>query len=117
MSQCNITTMSDKYSDFLKENDIIIFPMFSDRLNEGVLAAAGSCLTDEEEKPRPIVGVLYLNQDLDFIANNTELFMKNLLFHELTHALVFDPDFLIHLGMAKKEDSLVYIKRFLKLAF
>lgn len=101
--------MSDKYSDLLKENDIIIFPMFSDRLNEGVLAVAGSCLTDEEEKPRPIVGVLYLNQDLDFIANNTELFMKNLLFHELTHALVFDPDLLINLGMAKKEDSLVYI--------
>ena len=42
---------------------------------------------------------------------------KNKLFHELTHALVFDPDLLINLGMAKKEDSLVYIKRFLKLAF
>ena len=38
MTQCNITTMTDKYADFLKENDIIIFPMFSDKLNEGVLA-------------------------------------------------------------------------------
>ena len=54
---------------------------------------------------------------MDFVANNTDLFMKNLLFHELTHALVFDPDLLINLGMAKKEDPLVYIKRFLKLAF
>ena len=79
--------------------------------------STGSCLTDEEENPRPIVGILYLNQDLDFVSNNTDLFMKNLLFHELTHALVFDPDLLINLSMAKKEDSLIYIKRSLKLAF
>ena len=70
MTQCNITTMSDKYTYFLKENDIIIFPMFSDKLNEGVWAL-GKTLTDEEENPRPIVGILYLNQDLDFVANNT----------------------------------------------
>ena len=104
---CGIYKIGKDYENFLIKNDLIIFPMIEE-LEEGVIAAAAPCLLDYDTM-RPIGGILYINQNLDFDAGNTETYMKNILIHEITHILVFHPFFFENLGLSKEEGSLSYI--------
>ena len=87
---CELDSVSSDYRNFLKNNDVVVFPSFYN-LGSGVLAAAGACLTYGKSRPRPIFGVLYINPNLSFDIKNTDLYMKNLLLHEVSHILVFSP--------------------------
>ena len=97
--QCAIDSLGSDYENYLKYFDVIIFPSFDSTLGNGVLAAAGLCLYSSSTL-RPYMGVLLINPELSFSKTNTELYMKNLIFHELTHVLVFDPELFNALGMS-----------------
>ena len=88
---CGIYKIGKDYENFLIKNDLIIFPMIEE-LEEGVIAAAAPCLLDYDTM-RPIGGILYINQNLDFDAGNMDMYMKTVLLHEITHILVFHPFF------------------------
>ena len=54
---CEIDEVSSDYANFLKNDDVVIFPSFQ-KLGENVIASATFCLT---ESKRPIAGLLYMN--------------------------------------------------------
>ena len=107
---CHIDKIGDDYNNFLIKNDLIIFPMFND-LDDEILAAAAPCLTDEDH--RPLAGMIYLNSKLNFEITNTNLYMKNLLFHVITHLLGFHSFFIQNLKMynavSNGDDTKYYI--------
>ena len=74
-----------------KSKRLAVFPSFESSLGDNALAAAGACITDGRSRPRPIFGILYINPQLSFSIKNTDIYMKNLLLHEVTHILVFTP--------------------------
>ena len=96
--QCQIDFLGPDYTNYLTNNDLIIFPSFDSTLGTSTLAAAGLCLYNSATL-RPHAGVLLINPDLSFSKRNTHLYMKTLLFHELTHVLVFNPALMAELGM------------------
>ena len=104
---CNVSYIDSDYSNFLVKNDLIIWPILED-LEEGVIAAAAPCLIDYDTL-RPIGGVLYINKNLDFNIKNAEMYMKNVLIHEITHILVFHPFFFENLGLTRTRGSVTYI--------
>ena len=77
-------------------------------MTSNVLAAAAFCLVSSERK-RPIAGVLYINPNLSFDRKNTDIYMKRILLHEITHILVFHPELLKSLGLIKKINDVSYI--------
>ena len=106
---CDLSTVAYNYSRFLIQNDVIIFPIFSSDLGNDTLAAATYCLTDGK-RPRPVGGVLKLNSNMNFSLLNTNLYMKRLFFHEITHILVFNPTLLNRLGLTSTRNSITYVK-------
>ena len=52
------------------------------------MAAAGACGYETEEY-RPILGIVFLGEKIDFSKTNSIEYAVNILIHELTHTLVF----------------------------
>lgn len=103
MDQISLTTYETRYCDVRHtsyktrsgfDETIILFPQFTEDFDEGILAAAGACLLDRDEdgNVKPRAGIVYINSNLNFKKPNSETYLKLLLFHELTHILVFDYD-------------------------
>ena len=107
MELCDLDTIGAGYADFLIDNDIIIFPMFESDLGSEVLAAAAPCLISTSN--RPYGGVLYINTNLNFNKANADMYLKNILIHEITHILVFHPYFFTSLKLNQTEGSKSYI--------
>ena len=95
---CDVDNIGSGYQSYFLFSDLVIFPTFDSTLATNVLAAAGMCMY-LTESIRPIYGVLLINPNLSFSRRNTNLYMKNLFFHELTHVLVFSPELFSSLGM------------------
>ena len=106
---CELDTIGSGYGSFLINNDVIIFPMFSDNLGDNVHASAAYCLTNGN-RPRPVGGVLKISSSLDYYKSNFHLYLKRLLFHEITHILVFNPTLLNRLGITSTRNSVTYVK-------
>ena len=96
---CNVKEIGSDYENFLINNDVIVFPSFVDNMGSGVLASAGYCLISTTNY-RPIAGILHINSNLSFNKKNTDLYIKYLLLHEITHILVFNPSLFNRLGMS-----------------
>ena len=107
MESCELTNIGEGYANFLKENDIIIFPMFDSSLGSQTLAAATPCALANNN--RPIAGVVYINTNLNFDKTNINLYMKNILLHEITHVLVFHPTLWSLLYMSTTINGYSYI--------
>ena len=107
---CQVEQISSDYKNFLVNYDVIVFPSFFD-LGTSILAQAGACLAFnvDSNHVRPIAGILRINQSLSFSKKNTDIYLKNLLLHEITHILIFDPKLLNNLGMIKTIDSISYV--------
>ena len=60
--------------DLLMDNEIVSF--------------SNKFILDEETK-RPIVGVIYINSNIDINLSNFDVYLKSLLLHQLTHILGF----------------------------
>ena len=95
---CEIDNIESNFQSFFESSDLVIFPAFDPTLSSNILAAAGMCMYITENI-RPVFGVLVINPNLSFSKKNTDLYMKNLFFHELTHVLVFSPEHFKILGM------------------
>ena len=108
LNACELDKIGQDYENFLVDNDLIIFPMFSEELGYGVLAAATYCITLTKNS-RPVAGVLYINSSLNFDSTNTDLYMKNLLLHEISHILAFSPSLFSKFNMNKTIGSTSYI--------
>jgi len=107
---CSVDSIGSDYKNFLINNDLIIFPTFSDELGSNVLAAAGYCLSiNVNSRKRPIAGILLINQTLSFDKQNTKEYMKSLLLHEMTHILVFSPNLMKDLGLTTTSNSITYV--------
>ena len=97
--ECQLTYLSSNYERYLIDNDLIIFPSFDYPLEDYVIAAAKSCLIASTSY-KPIAGNLYINKDyLSFNKRNSELYIKYVLLHEITHILIFHPALLNFLKM------------------
>ena len=96
---CNVKEIGSDYGNFLINNDVIVFPSFVDNMGSGILASAGYCLISTTNY-RPIGGILYINSNISFNKKNTDLYIKYLLLHEITHILVFNPSLFYRLGMS-----------------
>ena len=95
---CEIDNIGNGFQNYFLFSDLVIFPTFDPTLSTSTLAAAGMCMYLTENN-KPIFGVLLINPNLSFSKKNTDLYMKNLFFHELTHVLMFSPDIFSNLGM------------------
>ena len=95
---CELDNLDNNYQKFFISHDLVIFLSFDSTLPTNVLAAAGMCMYLTQSY-RPIFGVLNFNPNLSFSIKNTDLYMKILIMHELTHVLVFSPDLFEFLGM------------------
>ena len=107
---CEVDSLGSDYTNFLINNDLIVFPTFSTELGSNVLAAAAYCLSiNSSSKKRPVAGILLINETLSFDKQNTKEYMKSLLLHEMTHILIFSPTLLADLGMTTKSGSVTYV--------
>ena len=95
---CEVDNLGTEFKNYFLFYDLVILPFFDSTLASNVLAAAGMCMYLSEIY-RPIIGVLLINPNLSFSKKNTDLYMKNLIMHELTHVLVFSPELFDYLGM------------------
>jgi len=77
--------------------DLLILPKISDDLNKNILAAGTPCLSLKNHKP--IAGIIEINKNLSLEKTNFKYYMKNLLFHELSHVLAFHPYFFTNLNL------------------
>ena len=90
MDYCRLDRIGANYENFLIRNDLIIFPQFDSSLSSTVIAAAGACII-ESRTSHPYGGVLYINPNINFNDRNIDVYMKNILLHEITHILIFSP--------------------------
>ena len=102
---CEVEEVGNDYANFLKDNDLVIFPSFYSQ-GESVIASAVFCLTYGQ---RPVGGVLHINPNAIFEKKNNDIYMKNILLHEITHILVFHPYLFSHYGLMEQRNSVYYI--------
>ena len=98
---CNIVNFDQNLKNPYKTYDLLIFPIASS-LSQNVLASATPCLFSSTNN-RPMAGVVLINKDLSLSKKDFEHYMKNLLFHEITHVLGFHPLIIEKKGLYYKE--------------
>ena len=103
MEECQIPKMGSDNEDYLKDYDIMIFPVF-DNLSERVIAGGLSCILLKYNN-KPIIGVLYININLDLNLTNIDIFIKRFLMHEFAHILGFDNSILQKNGLLKQNNQ------------
>ena len=105
---CKVNQFPSDFDNILIENDLVIFPSFHGNLSSNVLAAATYCIYDTKTY-RPYAGILYINPSISFDKKNTDIYMKQILLHEMTHILVFHPGLFEKWGLMKKINDIYYI--------
>jgi len=94
------------------DKDLILIPIIT-KLDAGVLASGGSCYLDGIDN-RPIMGVVLLNKNYSYKAKNSKEFLTMLLFHEITHVLVFSDvlfDYFNYSGVKTKKKTINGVTR------
>ena len=80
------------------EADLIVLLKFIESGEENLLldneiaSFSNKFILDEKNKNRPIVGVIYINQNLNINKGNFDIYLKSIFLHELTHILGFHYD-------------------------
>ena len=105
---CQVNNIASNYDTFLFDYDLMIFPSFDSSLDSSVLASATFCLYDDETY-HPYAGILLINPDISFSNTNTDIYMKTILLHEMTHILFFHPTIFKNIGIVKTVGSVSYI--------
>ena len=72
--------------------DLVIFATIDNDMDEGTIAAATPCYT-QISNHQPILGIVYINNKINFTKINTERYIESVLIHEMTHILGFSIDF------------------------
>ena len=105
---CELSSIGSGYPNYLKDNDVIIFPSFNSQLDNDEISSGKLCLT-HGSRPRPTAGLLLINPNFNFNLKNSDFFLKNKFFHEITHILVFDQNLLRQLGMTTYKKGRTYV--------
>lgn len=100
---CNVDNIDKSCSNWLEYYDLILFPSFDSLTDrDDVFASASPCLLSEDS--RPIGGRIYIQNNFDFNKENIIIFLQTILFHEITHILIFEPYLLNSFNAIKKEE-------------
>ena len=99
-SRCKINETSDNIKDIINNNSMTIFPVFKefDESEDGLMKGK-YCLITRDLLPKG--GVLYINKNINFTKANSYLYYKHILFHAITHILIFEPTLMDSLGLLK----------------
>ena len=87
--------------------DLLIFATFEDMEDEDILASA-SPMYYLSETNQPIVGMVYINPNINFSLINSEEYFKSIILHEFTHILGFEKDFLNELFQVTFQKNSIY---------
>ncbi len=107
---CGIPSFEESSKTVFQKNDLLIFPVIDKTnsiLSNDILAAAAPCIMPDNF--RPMAGVVYINKNLTLSKNDFDYYMKNLLFHEITHIIGFHPVIFAQKNLVKKEGEYTYI--------
>ena len=100
---CGIDNVDPNCTNWLNEYDLILLPSFTNETETNdVYASAYPCLFDDDDS-RPIGGRINILPNFDFNKNNLIIFLQTVLFHEITHILVFHPVLLDSFDAIKAE--------------
>ena len=98
---CNIDNVDSNCTNWLSDYDLIIFPALDTETDShDIFAAANPCSIYRD---RPVAGRIYIQNNFDFNKRNIIKFLQTVLFHEITHILVFDPYLLQSFQATKQE--------------
>ena len=99
---CDVDNVDKDCSNWLNDYDLILFPSLDSKLNsKDVFASARACLISNSG--RPIAGRIYIQNNFDYYKKNIIIFMQTILFHEITHILVFQPSLLNRFNAIRRE--------------
>ena len=100
---CLIYNIDENCINWFDNYDLILFPSFDSITDsDNVFASANPCLLSDFNS-RPIAGRIYIQKNFDFNKKNMIIFLQTILFHEITHILIFEPKLLSFFGAIKKE--------------
>lgn len=105
---CQVDQISDDYKDYLNYSDLVILPYFNSSMPDTVLAAAGACIYNSKTS-KPYVGLLMINPKINFNIKNIDLYMKQILLHEITHVLGFTNSLFSKKNLMEKINGLYFI--------
>ena len=94
---CMLSSYDSQITSQGLDADLVIFPYVSSELGSGVIAASKSCVT-HTTTGRPVAGYIWINPSYIDSGGNAKLSLKNTIFHEMAHILVFDPELFIRFG-------------------
>ena len=105
-TRCNVNETMENIGDFVREeNDVTIFPVFDDiegeSENETIWMRGRYCLITRDMFP--LGGLFQINKNINFDKENSYDYFKHVIFHEMTHILIFEPNLLRGLNMVKNE--------------
>ena len=103
---CNIDNVDNDSINWFTNYDLILFPSFDKNPEDKkVYASASPCvmMVAGGAEKRPLAGRIYINNNYDYNKENIIVFLQTILFHEITHILVFDPYLLRIFGAIKTE--------------
>lgn len=98
----NITLSNDTYENIIEKNDITIFPVFEDFNSEKEcenIIKGYYCLLTRDKFPKG--GVLKIKKNINFTEENSYKNIKYILFHQMTHIFIFEPNLMKSLDMVK----------------
>ena len=102
-TRCKIEAeLPDNITETINTNDITIFPYFKEftgQEEDSTYMNGRFCLITRDL--RPIGGFIQINKDINFNLINAKEYYKHILFHQMTHILLFDAGLLDALGMIK----------------
>ena len=112
-ARCKISETSENISELINQNSMTIFPVFEEfKESEDISMKGKYCLITRDMIPKG--GILYINKNINFREYNSYLYYKHILFHVMTHILIFEPNLMEGLGML--DDNKVVSERVRKLA-
>ena len=101
--KCSINNVDENIESWLDDYDLILFPSFDyDNPTPNVFASAYPCINVNGDY-RPFAGRIYIENNFDFERNNIKIFLQTILFHELTHVFIFDPNLLSNKRLVKRK--------------
>ncbi len=101
--RCEIDNVDPNCENWFSEYDLIILPSFiNETETTDVFASAYPCYVNYNNN-RPIVGRVNILPNFDFNKKNIIIFLQTVLFHEITHILIFHPSLLNSFNALTKE--------------
>ena len=89
--------------------DLVIFATITEMWEERTLASA-SVRYLSSETGQPIVGVIYINKNIDFSLRNAQEYFQSIILHEFTHVLGFSFNhFYVYNSMILEKDDKYYV--------